>query len=301
MVSELLQKYLWLIQTFTRVGSRGMVLDEVMDKWESRWGEAYSRKSFCNHRNMIYDIFGLKIACRRSDNVYYLDTDSTDQDSGSSFRWMLDSVTMNSLAELRDGQLKGRITLENVPAGKNLLSTLAGAMQDNVKIKISYLKYSSKEASDYTLRPYALKENARRWYLVAYCEERSQVRVYSLDRIKNIVVTPQSFRMSPSFDVDELFAGCFGVYLPDEGMSLSRIVFRTTVQEARYLIDLPIHESQEIVSTDDSHVTFSIVVYPNKNLLMEFLSRGSSLEILEPTNLREQIASEIKKTIQLYE
>lgn len=301
MVSELLQKYLWLIQVFMRAGYRGLTLEEISDRWEVRWGEKYVRRSFFNHRNIIYEIFGIRISCRRSDNCYYLDAESMDQDSNSSFRWMLDSVTMNSLAELRDGQLKGRITLESVPAGRDNLSTIAGAMQDNVKLKLAYLKYTSKESSNYTIRPYALKENARRWYLVGYCEERSQVRVYALDRIVSLEVTGARFKMPVNFDVDRLFAGCFGVYLPDEGARCVRIVFRMTEQEAKYVADLPIHESQKEIERKDGFVTYEIMVYPNKNLMMEFLSRGESLEILEPAEIRDQIKEEIKKTIQLYE
>ena len=34
MVTELLKKYLWLVQTFIRAGERGLSLDEIMDKCE---------------------------------------------------------------------------------------------------------------------------------------------------------------------------------------------------------------------------------------------------------------------------
>ena len=300
MVSELLQKYLWLIQIFMRAGQKGLVLGTVQDLYERRWGEPYTRKSFCNHRNMVYDIFGINIDCRRNDNHYFIDTKSSENNT-TSYRWMLDSLTTGTLAELRSGQLKGRISLQGVPSGKSWLAQLSGAMQSNVAVEIAYRKYSGNDTSAYTIRPYALKENAQRWYLVGWCEQRSQTRVYALDRIMSVETTNDTFEMPEGFDVDELFSNCFGVYLPDEGSQPVRLVFRVTESESKYLLDLPIHESQREISRGGGKVTFAIDVHPNRDLMMQLLSRGESLEVLEPADIREQIYMETKKTSQLYE
>ena len=89
------------------------------------------------------------------------------------------------------------------------------AMDDNLEIRIRYRKYTGTEISEYTLRPYAVKESARRWYIVAYCVEREGMRVYGMDRIVSMEVTGRHFVMPDDFDVDALFRNSFGVYLPD--------------------------------------------------------------------------------------
>lgn len=301
MITELLNKYFWLIQTLTRAGNTGMLLEDIQDRWERRWGESYPRRSFSNHRQAIEECFGITIACRRNDNRYYIEQEAGNLEQNGSFRWIMDSMAVNSLTEMRKDALKGRIAIEDVPQGHTSLISLAGAMQDNVKVRISYQKYSSKASSSYTIRPYALKENSRRWYLIGYCEERKGIRVYALDRIKSVEPSLNVFNMPADFDVDELFAGCFGVYLPDEGMKRSRIVFRTTEEEARYIKDLPIHNSQKQISVGGGFVTFEIYVYMNRDLMMEFLSRGNALEILEPADLRQSIKQELTKARNLYE
>ena len=53
MVTELLKKYLWLVQTFIRAGERGLSLDEIMDKWEERFDSDYSRRTFNNQREAV--------------------------------------------------------------------------------------------------------------------------------------------------------------------------------------------------------------------------------------------------------
>ena len=59
MVSELLQKYIWLVQTFIRAGEDGLSLQEISDKWESRFDSQYSRRTFNNHRMDVEDVFGI--------------------------------------------------------------------------------------------------------------------------------------------------------------------------------------------------------------------------------------------------
>mgnify|MGYP003300418963 CR=1 FL=1 len=73
MVTELLQKYIWLVQTFIRAGNNGLSLSEVEERWERRFYLSYSRRTFNNHREAIEDVFGIKIECNRSTNRYFID------------------------------------------------------------------------------------------------------------------------------------------------------------------------------------------------------------------------------------
>ena len=50
MVSELLDKYLWLMQTLVDAGERGLSLEEITSRWTARYGAPYPRRTFNNHR-----------------------------------------------------------------------------------------------------------------------------------------------------------------------------------------------------------------------------------------------------------
>ena len=65
MVTELLKKYIWLVETFIRASENGLTLDEVTDKWENRFGTPYSRRTFNNHREAVAEVFGIEIMCNR--------------------------------------------------------------------------------------------------------------------------------------------------------------------------------------------------------------------------------------------
>lgn len=298
MVTELLQKYIWLVQTFIRAGGRGLSLDEIADKWEDRFDNAYSRRTFNNHRAAIEDVFGIRIECNRSTNRYFIEYSDDVSDEQAESAWLINTFTVNNMLALAKERLSGRISVEDIPSGHRYLTGIMEAMTENSEIEIRYRKYTSSETERFTLRPYAVKEASRRWYVVAYCIEREAIRVYGLDRVAEMTATGKKFRMPEDFDVEELFATSFGIYIPDgKGRT---ITFRATEREAKYLRDLPIHASQKEVHTRGDGVVFEIFVCPNTDLIMEFCRRGDRIEVLSPADIREAVAGELRKAAEQY-
>jgi hypothetical protein len=310
MVTELLKKYIWLVQTFIRAGEKGLSLDEISSRWEDRFDSSYSRRTFNNHREAVYEVFGIQIGCNRSTNRYFIEYSEDVSDENAETAWMINTCTVNNMLSLGKERLSGRVSVEDIPSGHRHLTSIMEAMTENYEIVISYRKYTSSEAERYTLRPFAVKEFAKRWYLVAYCIEREGLRVYGLDRIQEMEVTGSTFRMDKDFDVEQLFATSFGIYIPHE--KGRTIIFRSTPKEANFLRDLPIHKSQKELSLKeirkhfpdvrptDENVYFEIFVCPDDALTMEFCKHGGRLEVLTPASVREAVAEELRKAVELY-
>lgn len=298
MVTELLQKYIWLVQTFVRAGKNGLSLSEIEDRWESRFDLPYSRRTFNNHRDAVEEVFGIRIECNRSTNRYYIDYSEDVSDENAETAWLINTFTVNSMLSMGKQRLSGRVSVEDIPSGHLFLTAIMEAMTDGVEIEIDYQKYSAESAESLTLRPYAVKEFAKRWYLIAYCVEREGLRVYGLDRVRKLNVSGKGFKMPKGFDVDELFATSFGIYLPEGKAEV--IKYRVSEKEAQFLRDLPLHRSQEEVERKDGLVTFSIFACPDKNMIMEFCKFGSRIEVLSPAGVRESVASELQAAARIY-
>lgn len=298
MVTELLQKYIWLVQTFIRAGENGLSLDQIASKWEDRFDSSYSRRTFNNHREAVEEVFGIRIGCNRSTNRYFIEYSDDVSDENAETAWLINTFTVNNMLSLGRERLSGRVSVEDIPSGHKHLTSVMEAMTEGHEIRIWYQKYTSSQPDIYTLRPYAVKEFAKRWYIVGYCLERDALRVYGLDRVQSLEVTDGRFEMEKGFDVDELFATSFGIYLPEEAGQT--ITFRTSATEAKYLRDLPLHSSQEEISSDGETVVFSIFVCPNRNLIMEFCKYGDRLEVLSPSDVREEVASQLSRAADLY-
>ena len=298
MVTELLQKYIWLVQTFVRAGKNGLSLSEIEDRWESRFDLPYSRRTFNNHRDAVEEVFGIRIECNRSTNRYYIDYSEDVSDENAETAWLINTFTVNSMLSMGKQRLSGLVSVEDIPSGHLFLTAIMEAMTDGVEIEIDYQKYSAESAESLTLRPYAVKEFAKRWYLIAYCVEREGLRVYGLDRVRKLNVSGKGFKMPKGFDVDELFATSFGIYLPEGKAEV--IKYRVSEKEAQFLRDLPLHKSQEEVERKDGLVTFSIFACPDKNMIMEFCKFGSRIEVLSPAGVRESVASELQAAARIY-
>lgn len=298
MVTELLQKYIWLVQTFIRAGEHGLSLEDITDKWEMRFDSDYSRRTFNNHRAAVEEVFGIVIGCNRSTNRYFIKAGEDISDENTENAWLINSFTVNNMLRLSKEKLQGRVSVEDIPSGHMHLTEVMEAMTENLEIVMEYHKYTSEESETLTIWPYAVKEFAKRWYIIAHCKERDGLRVYGLDRVKDIEVTGRKFRMKTGFDVDELFATSFGIYLP--GGKGQTVTFKCSENEAKFLRDLPIHSSQEEVGTDGDSVTFSIFVCPDKNLIMEICKHGSRIEVLSPAEVRDAVRDELTKALAQY-
>ena len=301
MVSELIDKYIWLVQTFIDAGERGLSLPEIADRWTARYGgESYPRRSFNNHREAVAEVFGIEIACNRSTNRYYIDAGESAVDKRQSVDWLVNTFTVNNLLTLSKERLSGRVSVEDIPSGQKWLVSVMQSMLDNTEMELHYRKYMSEDEEVRHIRPYAVKEFAKRWYIVAYSEEASALRVYAMDRILALKPTGEKFKMPKGFQVDDLFESSYGIYLA-EGEGPVLVKLRTTLREAAYLQDLPLHPSQVFLGSEGDFCLFALRVIPNPNFIMELVKHGGRLEILEPESLREQVKQELRNALKLYE
>lgn len=311
MVSELIGKYIWLVQSLIASGDGGMTFKELNEKYSRRFGQAYSRRTFNNHRLAVADLFGIDIDCDRSTNRYFIPYSGDVLDNNESIGWLVNTFTVNSLLSLGKERLSGRVSVEEIPSGQKYLTAIMQAMEDGKELEIVYGKYSSDSSETLHVQPFAVKEHEKRWYLVAFCHERAGAdrrnddinawRVYGLDRIASLQVTDVSFRMPKDFDVDGIFSQSYGIYFPKAGQKPVTIRFKVTDEEARYLRDLPIHRSQveENAAKGDGRI-FRIRVIPNRNLTMEFCRHAGRLEVIEPEEVRLSVKEELEKAYKQY-
>lgn len=304
MVTELIEKYIWLMQTLTASGEHGLTLEEISSRYENRYNQLYSRRTFNNHRAAASELFGVDIHCNRSNNRYYVSEDIFDKDA--SIIWMINTFTVNSLLTLSKERLTGRVSVQDIPSGQKYLTTILQAMEDGKELVIDYGKYTSETSDTLHVQPFALKEHERRWYLVGFCHERAgnskknsdkgAWRIYGLDRITALRETDTDFKMPKGFNVDELFSPAYGVFFPKSGQKPVSIKFKVSDEEAHYLRDLPLHQTQRELESN----VFEIKVIPNMNLIKEFCKRGDGLEVLEPESVRKQVKDVLKAAAKQY-
>lgn len=298
MVSHLIDKYIWLIQTLTDAGPRGLSLAELSAAHDRRFGGEYPRRTFNNHRAAIEELFGVEVVCDRSSNRYSLDECAVDR--RQAVDWLVNTFSVNSLLALGRERLTGRVSVEDIPSGHKYLTRTMEAMLERRELLLEYRKYTGTDSEILHIHPYAVKEFAKRWYIVAWCLERGALRVYGMDRILSLEPTGGTYRLPRDFDLSSLFVYSYGPYLP-EGRKPELIRLRAFGTEAAFLEDLPLHPSQTLVERGDQAAVFRLYLIPTANFIMELCRHGARIEVLEPASLREAVREELKKTLALYE
>ena len=300
MVAELINKYLWLVETLRGGGDRGLAFDEIGRKYRSEFHEVYPRRTFNNHREAIADAFGIEIACNRSTNRYFIPFVDDALDRNASKQWLINTFTVNNLLSGSRDRLGGRVSVEDIPSGHQMLPVLLSAMKENRLVSFQYRKYTGNVPEERILAPYAVKEFDKRWYVVGRVSGRDILRVYGLDRIRNIRILEETFRIPGDFDVNDLFYNSFGVYLPEAGQKAVSVLLKTSEVEARFLRDLPLHHSQTEETGPDGCRLFRLRVIPNANFIMALCRLGARIEVLEPKDLRRQVAEELRSAALQY-
>ena len=295
----LFKEYIWLVNTIYQ--ARNITLEDINRKWvqtEMSGGVEITRSTFIRHRNAIENIFGIFIECdRRNDYKYYIGNPKVlTEDSVQN--WMLSTLSVNHVIS-ESLSLQKRILLEAIPSAKGYLDPIIGAMKKKRLINIYYHKYGAEEPKEYLMAPYCIKLYHRRWYVLGRYES-GEFRVFSFDRIKELIISNETFELDEDFDAEDYFSECYGVVRMEE-MPVERIVLRAYGDEGLYLRDLPVHHSQMEIGSGDGYTDFECYVRPTLDLCGFILSRGNRLQVLKPQSLAGKIRQMLADALRNYE
>jgi predicted DNA-binding transcriptional regulator YafY len=213
---------------------------------------------------------------------------------------MLSTLTVNNLISESMG-LQHRIVLENIPSEGVNLEKVIQAMREERKIVVRYRRYQSPEARTFTLSPYCIKLFRQRWYLLGRFDDGG-FAMFSFDRMEDISMAGESFKMDSDFDAADFFGECYGVVIGD-GSQPVRVVLRAFGMERYYLRDLPLHHTQKEIQTaeEQDFADFELNLRPTTDFKGQLMSRGAWLKVLEPQWLADEIRQWHEDSARMYQ
>ncbi|MBR5640139.1 MAG: WYL domain-containing protein [Muribaculaceae bacterium] len=297
MAKNLIAKYIWMVDTIERHGAITRErLNELWMQSEFSDGSPLPRRSFYNYRNGIADTLGIDIEFNQSTYEYYIAHDGTENASKRQ-QWLLDSMSISGMVS-SSADLSSRILLEYVPSAREFLPMIIDAMRQNLRIRFSYRSYKRvNQQNGIVIEPYFVKIFNQLWYVIGYNTADKKIKTYSLDRMSGVNITDSKFKMPEDLIPEEFFADCYGI-TTNQG-DPKRISIKAEPTQAKYLRALPLHHSQQ----EELHDNYSIFRYKMRNtydLRERLLSHGSSIEVLEPPELKAQIVDELKRALDNY-
>lgn len=295
-----LQKYTWLIETIRRAGK--ISHRDLSDKWERCKDlsdcKPLHRATFNRWRDAICSQFGIMIDCQRVGGYLYYIANPEDIDEDELKKWMLDSFAVGNLIG-ENLSLKDRILVDQIPSGRDYLTTILEAMKENRVINIGYKAFKYDRAFKIPVEPYCVKLHENRWYMLGHNLGKDTIRLYGLDRIESMEITEQEYKLPKDFSASEYFSNYFGI-VTDDSVKPARVVLRAEKNHIPYLKSLPLHHSQRLIEDTGEYADFELYLAPTYDFVMKLLQVGAMIEVISPVSLRRTMKGWISDMHELY-
>ena len=295
-----LQKYTWLIETIRKAGK--ISLEEISDRWERNKDlsdyKPLSRATFNRWRDAILSQFGIIISCQRAGGYLYYIENPEDIDEDELKKWMLDSFAVSNLIS-ENLSLKDRILISQIPSARNHLATLLEAMRENHVVTITYCGFNKSESHKFPIEPYCVKLFENRWYVLAHNTRYDDCRIYGLDRIEDLEITAETFKIPKDFSAKDYFSDYYGI-VTEKNTKPQQIVLRVYRSHVPYVQSLPLHRSQRLLEDKGEYADFGFFLVPTYDFIMRLLQAGAMIEVISPASLRETLKERISEMHSLY-
>lgn len=192
----------------------------------------------------------------------------------------------------------------------NLFGKLFSFISEKVSVEMTYHTFvKPAEKIKKSVYPYLLKEYNRRWFLMYAETDTKKICHLGLERIDSVEALPelQYEEYEDNWDED-YFGDIIGVTNTDG--KPQKILFWVDDKQKEYIKTKPIHDSQTLLKDDANEREkypslkrgdfFTIECKRNYELTRELCSFGSSLIVLSPDEVREDVKKWITSMYEKY-
>ena len=164
------------------------------------------------------------------------------------------------------------------------------------QIDIAYYTMSRKSHTRRKIAPYKIWFFDGSFYLIANCGLREDIRIFALDRIKELELTGESFETPENFNIDEFMRSSFGVF-HGEPVRV-RVWFAAEITD--YIGEKVWHSSQRLAPQNDGSVIFEAEVAGTEEIKYWVLKWGAKARVLAPESLVEETRREVEVMQDIY-
>jgi predicted DNA-binding transcriptional regulator YafY len=198
------------------------------------------------------------------------------------------------------GELKERVRLRmsqlrNTSA--DAFATVLSALRARRRLQFVYRSRSRDEEKSRSASPLRLTFYRSNWYLAAWCHEREEMRVFSVDRISaprcmaELVYDPPADLVAAELDSG------YGIFT---GKADKIAVLRFNKLAARWVAEEEWHPGVKSEPQRDGAVILRIPYKHEPELVMDILRHGPNVEVLGPASLRKTVGEALTSAANRY-
>jgi predicted DNA-binding transcriptional regulator YafY len=255
-----------------------------------------SKRTFERDLIEIFDIYQIKIKYFRPENVYKIVQEANEGKTNK----IIESFQIYNALSLSDSVSKNIMIESRKPLGTENLHALLHAIKNKFEVQFTHEKFwiEHNEKKKRTVYPLALKEARNRWYLVVQDTKDTVFKTFALDRISDLDISSKKFEYPKDFNPEEKFEHAFGIITDRTKPEKIKLWFSNA--QADYIKSLPLHHSQKIVSENETESIIELYLCPTYDFVMELLSIGKEVKVLEPISLKKEMIKRLEATLKHY-
>ena len=179
-----------------------------------------------------------------------------------------------------------------------LLAACRQAIRNRQRLDMVYYSAHNDETTQRTIHPYHLHNFRGEQHLIAWCELRQEIRQFFLGRVREYRLIPEerAFEVQ-AVDVEAYLKRGLGALHGEPPM---RVRIRFSPYQSRWIRERKFHTSQQLEELPDGGLILTMQVSGRSEVARWVLAYGGEAEVLEPDELRQEVAEQAKKTAKIY-
>ncbi len=163
-------------------------------------------------------------------------------------------------------------------------------IEATVTRKVLGIRYRSAQAaeSERVLEPVRLVSYQGRWYLLAFCRLRQDMRLFHIARILSANPGKEHFKRQSDDNFNSYLNSAFGIFKGD-------VLFNATIRFTSTAAELVRHQRwhrDQVIEEVEGGILMHLPVNDDRELLMKILQYGSMAQVIVPDGLRQRIHRE---------
>lgn len=136
------------------------------------------------------------------------------------------------------------------------------------------------------------------WYVIGFDHAVNDIRVYSLARIRKIVLTPKTFVQQKDFDLRHHVDLDFGIWNNPKEQEDYELLFDASM--ANYITERVWHKDQQIEEKDGGAVVLRFKSNQKEMIFTWVMGFGANVTVLKPKSLQDKIKLECQNLLNKY-
>lgn len=296
-VRQTIIRYIHILNKLRKSPSSFKEIDQYLTLQSNFYDELFnvSKRQFQRDLKDISSIFELEIYYDFSNGVYRINEEELSEVS----KRRIEAFDLFNIFKLEEN-IPDFIYLEKRrPLGTENLFDLFYAVKNKSIVNFTYQKFWESDSSQRTVDPLGLKEFKNRWYFIARDHKDGRIKSFALDRLTNLETTNKTFIYPANYNIEEDYRFCFGI-INSTDFKPQEIILSFDPVQGKYIKSLPLHETQQILVDNSVELKIKLTVYITYDLIMEILSFGRYVKVVEPKSLVNEIEVALKKAYDQY-